>query len=145
MIDVGINRTEAGLVGDVDFEAVKQVAGWITPVPGGVGLLTVAMLLGNTLAAARLQVSGSDAPSDEFAYLANLLALLGRGLSVYTSPPLESRPFGETLTRKLYQAVCAVVEQGGSRDRILFGDLAAAVLLDGLGPQSICGTATGVR
>ena len=41
VIDVGMNRTEAGLVGDVDFAAVKEVAGRITPVPGGVGLLTV--------------------------------------------------------------------------------------------------------
>jgi methylenetetrahydrofolate dehydrogenase (NADP+)/methenyltetrahydrofolate cyclohydrolase len=55
VIDVGINRTEAGLVGDVDFEGVKEVAGHITPVPGGVGPLTVTMLLHNTLAAARLQ------------------------------------------------------------------------------------------
>ena len=55
VIDVGMNRLESGLVGDVDFEAVKQVAGRITPVPGGVGLLTVTMLLHNTLAAARLQ------------------------------------------------------------------------------------------
>ncbi len=53
VIDVGINRTEAGLVGDVDFEAVKEVAGAITPVPGGVGPLTVTMLLHNTLIAAR--------------------------------------------------------------------------------------------
>ena len=58
VIDVGINRTEAGLVGDVDFEAVKEVAGRITPVPGGVGPLTIAMLLHNTLAAARLQQEG---------------------------------------------------------------------------------------
>jgi methylenetetrahydrofolate dehydrogenase (NADP+) / methenyltetrahydrofolate cyclohydrolase len=58
VIDVGINRTEAGLVGDVDFEGVKEVAGRITPVPGGVGLLTRAMLLRNTLAAAKMQVSG---------------------------------------------------------------------------------------
>lgn len=56
VIDVGMNRTESGLVGDVDFAAVKEVAGRITPVPGGVGLLTVAMLLHNTLAAARLQI-----------------------------------------------------------------------------------------
>ena len=56
VIDVGINRTETGLVGDVDFEAVREVAGQITPVPGGVGPLTIAMLLHNTLAAARLQV-----------------------------------------------------------------------------------------
>ena len=55
VIDVGINRTEAGLVGDVDFESVKEVAGHLTPVPGGVGPLTVTMLLHNTLLAARLQ------------------------------------------------------------------------------------------
>jgi methylenetetrahydrofolate dehydrogenase (NADP+) / methenyltetrahydrofolate cyclohydrolase len=55
VIDVGMNRLETGLAGDVDFEAVKEVAGRITPVPGGVGLLTVTMLLHNTLAAARLQ------------------------------------------------------------------------------------------
>jgi len=58
VIDVGINRTEAGLVGDVDFEAVKEVASQITPVPGGVGPLTIAMLLHNTLSAARLQQDG---------------------------------------------------------------------------------------
>jgi methylenetetrahydrofolate dehydrogenase (NADP+) / methenyltetrahydrofolate cyclohydrolase len=56
VIDVGINRTEAGLVGDVDFEAVKEVAGQITPVPGGIGPLTVTMLLDSTLRAARLQL-----------------------------------------------------------------------------------------
>jgi methylenetetrahydrofolate dehydrogenase (NADP+)/methenyltetrahydrofolate cyclohydrolase len=55
VIDVGINRTEAGLVGDIDFESVKQIAGHITPVPGGVGPLTVTMLLYNTLAAAEAQ------------------------------------------------------------------------------------------
>jgi methylenetetrahydrofolate dehydrogenase (NADP+)/methenyltetrahydrofolate cyclohydrolase len=55
VVDVGIHRTEAGLVGDVDFEAVSRVAGHISPVPGGVGPLTVTMLLVNTLAAARLQ------------------------------------------------------------------------------------------
>jgi methylenetetrahydrofolate dehydrogenase (NADP+)/methenyltetrahydrofolate cyclohydrolase len=59
VVDVGINRTEAGLVGDVDFDAVKNVAAWITPVPGGVGPLTVTMLLYNTLAAAQVQVSES--------------------------------------------------------------------------------------
>ncbi len=53
VIDVGINRTDDGLVGDVDFEAVNQVAGHLTPVPGGVGPLTRVMLLVNTLAAAR--------------------------------------------------------------------------------------------
>jgi methylenetetrahydrofolate dehydrogenase (NADP+)/methenyltetrahydrofolate cyclohydrolase len=55
VVDVGIHRTDAGLVGDVDFAAVREVAGYITPVPGGVGPLTVTMLLVNTLAAARLQ------------------------------------------------------------------------------------------
>jgi methylenetetrahydrofolate dehydrogenase (NADP+)/methenyltetrahydrofolate cyclohydrolase len=55
VIDVGINRTEEGLVGDVDFDAVKEIAGHITPVPGGVGPLTIAMLLKNTLQAAKLQ------------------------------------------------------------------------------------------
>lgn len=55
VIDVGMNRTPEGLAGDVDFERVKEVAGMITPVPGGVGPLTVTMLLQNTLAAARLQ------------------------------------------------------------------------------------------
>jgi methylenetetrahydrofolate dehydrogenase (NADP+) / methenyltetrahydrofolate cyclohydrolase len=56
VIDVGINRTDAGLVGDVDFEAAAEVAMAITPVPGGVGPMTVAMLLVNTLAAARARV-----------------------------------------------------------------------------------------
>ena len=51
VIDVGINRTEAGLVGDVDYDAAAQVAGAITPVPGGVGPMTIACLLANTLTA----------------------------------------------------------------------------------------------
>lgn len=55
VIDVGMNRTPEGLVGDVDFERVREVAGMITPVPGGVGPLTVTMLLHNTLVAARVQ------------------------------------------------------------------------------------------
>ncbi|WP_375395850.1 bifunctional methylenetetrahydrofolate dehydrogenase/methenyltetrahydrofolate cyclohydrolase FolD [uncultured Sphingomonas sp.] len=52
VIDVGINRTEAGLVGDVDFDAALAVAGAITPVPGGVGPMTIAVLLRNTLVSA---------------------------------------------------------------------------------------------
>ena len=69
VVDVGMNRVErelvneqgnlekvSKLVGDVDFEKVKDVASWITPVPGGVGPLTVTMLLNNTLKAARLLV-----------------------------------------------------------------------------------------
>jgi methylenetetrahydrofolate dehydrogenase (NADP+) / methenyltetrahydrofolate cyclohydrolase len=56
VIDVGINRTPDGkLRGDVDFESAKERAGWITPVPGGVGPMTIAMLLANTLTAAELQ------------------------------------------------------------------------------------------
>lgn len=53
VIDVGINRLEGKLVGDVDFEAVKEVAGAITPVPGGVGPMTITMLLYNTVKAAK--------------------------------------------------------------------------------------------
>jgi methylenetetrahydrofolate dehydrogenase (NADP+) / methenyltetrahydrofolate cyclohydrolase len=56
VIDVGTNRTEDGLRGDVDFEAALGVAEAITPVPGGVGPMTIAMLLVNTLAAARARV-----------------------------------------------------------------------------------------
>src|SRR3954447_17426457 len=55
VIDVGVNRTDEGLVGDVDFESVKPHARAITPVPGGVGQMTIAMLLHNTLEAARRQ------------------------------------------------------------------------------------------
>jgi methylenetetrahydrofolate dehydrogenase (NADP+) / methenyltetrahydrofolate cyclohydrolase len=55
VIDVGTNRTDDGLVGDVDFEAAVEVAGAITPVPGGVGPMTIAMLLANTVEAARLR------------------------------------------------------------------------------------------
>jgi methylenetetrahydrofolate dehydrogenase (NADP+)/methenyltetrahydrofolate cyclohydrolase len=53
VFDVGINRTDAGrLVGDVEYEAAAERAGWITPVPGGIGPMTIAMLLSNTLDAA---------------------------------------------------------------------------------------------
>ena len=57
VIDVGINRVNGQLVGDVDFEAVKEKASYITPVPGGVGPMTIAMLMSNTyyLAAARAE------------------------------------------------------------------------------------------
>ncbi|HCA49742.1 MAG TPA: bifunctional 5,10-methylene-tetrahydrofolate dehydrogenase/5,10-methylene-tetrahydrofolate cyclohydrolase, partial [Planctomycetaceae bacterium] len=54
VVDVGINRTDEGLVGDVDFAAVSQIASQITPVPGGVGPLTVTMLMYNTFDAAKL-------------------------------------------------------------------------------------------
>lgn len=55
VIDVGVNRTDQGLVGDVDFEAVKEKASAITPVPGGVGPMTIAMLMKNTVEAAKKQ------------------------------------------------------------------------------------------
>ena len=52
VIDVGINRTDDGLVGDVDFDAAKEIAAAITPVPGGVGPMTIALLMANTVTAA---------------------------------------------------------------------------------------------
>jgi methylenetetrahydrofolate dehydrogenase (NADP+)/methenyltetrahydrofolate cyclohydrolase len=58
VIDVGVHRTEKGLVGDVNFEQALEVAGAITPVPGGVGPMTVSMLLVNTVAAAEAQAFG---------------------------------------------------------------------------------------
>lgn len=60
VVDVGISRTEAGIVGDVDFESVQGVAGAITPMPGGTGPMTIASLMQNTLDAARLQGAISD-------------------------------------------------------------------------------------
>ena len=61
VIDVGMNRTEDGLCGDVDFEAAAEVAAAITPVPGGVGPMTIAMLLVNTLQAARARTASTPA------------------------------------------------------------------------------------
>jgi methylenetetrahydrofolate dehydrogenase (NADP+) / methenyltetrahydrofolate cyclohydrolase len=63
VIDVGIHRTDDGLVGDVDFEAVKEKVAAITPVPGGVGPMTIAMLLANTVKAARLQQAAPGVPA----------------------------------------------------------------------------------
>ena len=57
VIDVGVNRLPEGLCGDVDFDAVAEKASYITPVPGGVGRMTIAMLMQNTLTAARLQAA----------------------------------------------------------------------------------------
>jgi methylenetetrahydrofolate dehydrogenase (NADP+)/methenyltetrahydrofolate cyclohydrolase len=57
VIDVGINRTDDGLAGDVDYGPAAERAGLITPVPGGVGPMTIAMLLRNTLEAARMQAA----------------------------------------------------------------------------------------
>jgi methylenetetrahydrofolate dehydrogenase (NADP+) / methenyltetrahydrofolate cyclohydrolase len=62
VIDVGVNRTEEGLRGDVDFEAVSRIAGRITPVPGGVGPMTIAMLLRNVVALAARVESGVQSP-----------------------------------------------------------------------------------
>jgi methylenetetrahydrofolate dehydrogenase (NADP+)/methenyltetrahydrofolate cyclohydrolase len=70
VIDVGINRTDAGLVGDVDFASASQVAGAITPVPGGVGPMTIAVLLRNTLVSAArrenvaIDIDAVDSPRD---------------------------------------------------------------------------------
>jgi methylenetetrahydrofolate dehydrogenase (NADP+)/methenyltetrahydrofolate cyclohydrolase len=60
VIDVGMNRTDDGLRGDVEFDAVAEVAGAITPVPGGVGPMTIAFLLRNTLQAARMARAAGD-------------------------------------------------------------------------------------
>ncbi|MEW5768112.1 MAG: bifunctional methylenetetrahydrofolate dehydrogenase/methenyltetrahydrofolate cyclohydrolase FolD [bacterium] len=57
VIDVGINRTPEGLVGDVDFDEVSKIAGAITPVPGGVGPMTITMLLANTVKSAKLTIN----------------------------------------------------------------------------------------
>src|SRR3954471_3853930 len=62
VVDVGINRTEVGLVGDVEFAGARERARLITPVPGGVGPMTIALLLRNTLEAARLAADASPAP-----------------------------------------------------------------------------------
>ena len=59
VIDVGVNRVGDKLVGDVDFDSVRELASAITPVPGGVGPMTIAMLLQNTLKAARLAAQQS--------------------------------------------------------------------------------------
>ncbi|GEL23462.1 bifunctional protein FolD [Pseudonocardia sulfidoxydans NBRC 16205] len=61
VIDVGIHRTDTGLCGDVDTAAVAEVAGAVTPVPGGVGPMTIAMLLWNTVEAARLRSAATAA------------------------------------------------------------------------------------
>lgn len=60
VIDVGVSRTEAGIVGDVDFDEVVEIAGHITPMPGGTGPMTIACLMENTLAAAELQGAFAD-------------------------------------------------------------------------------------
>jgi methylenetetrahydrofolate dehydrogenase (NADP+)/methenyltetrahydrofolate cyclohydrolase len=61
VFDVGINRGPDGkLVGDVEFEAAARRAAWITPVPGGLGPMTIAMLLSNTLDAANLRSGGRE-------------------------------------------------------------------------------------
>jgi len=60
VVDFGMNVVEGQIIGDVDFASAQEVAGWITPVPGGTGPLTNIMLLRNTLQAARRQVAHSD-------------------------------------------------------------------------------------
>ena len=56
VIDIGINRVDGRTVGDADFASCAEVAGWITPVPGGVGPVTVATLLNNAVLATRMQM-----------------------------------------------------------------------------------------
>jgi methylenetetrahydrofolate dehydrogenase (NADP+)/methenyltetrahydrofolate cyclohydrolase/formyltetrahydrofolate synthetase len=72
VIDVGIHRQQDEkatrgyvLVGDVDFTSAREVASWITPVPGGVGPMTIAMLMTNTVQAARLQWEGHHSPDSQ--------------------------------------------------------------------------------
>jgi methylenetetrahydrofolate dehydrogenase (NADP+)/methenyltetrahydrofolate cyclohydrolase len=60
VIDVGVNRTDAGLAGDVHYPSASEVAGAITPVPGGVGPMTIAMLMRNTLVAAHRRAGLAD-------------------------------------------------------------------------------------
>jgi len=68
VIDVGINRLPDGrLVGDIDFEGVRKKAAYVTPVPGGVGPMTVTMLLENTLVAAERATRGAAAPAEALA------------------------------------------------------------------------------
>jgi methylenetetrahydrofolate dehydrogenase (NADP+)/methenyltetrahydrofolate cyclohydrolase len=55
VIDVGINKVNGKIIGDVNFDEVREIAGWITPVPGGIGILTTLMLLKNTIKAAKMQ------------------------------------------------------------------------------------------
>lgn len=57
VVDVGINRVDGKLCGDVDFESVREKAGWISPVPGGVGKMTVAMLMENVIDAAEKRMT----------------------------------------------------------------------------------------
>ena len=56
LIDIGINRVEGRTVGDADFDSCAEVAGWITPVPGGVGPVTVSTLMNNAVRATRMQM-----------------------------------------------------------------------------------------
>ena len=65
VIDVGINRTDAGLRGDVAGDEAREVAGWLTPVPGGVGPMTIAYLLANTLEAARRRAARNKTTGDD--------------------------------------------------------------------------------
>ena len=59
MIDVGISRQSGKLLGDVDFPSVREKVSWITPVPGGVGPMTIAMLLSNTVVAAAHNITAT--------------------------------------------------------------------------------------
>ena len=82
VIDVGINRnTEGKLVGDVDYSAVQKVAGWVSPVPGGVGPMTIAMLLNNAIQSAQQGAElDADSPAEEHHFVpTNALDLMKMG------------------------------------------------------------------
>ena len=79
VIDVGINRTADGkLCGDVDYASVSQVAGAITPVPGGVGPMTIAMLLVNTIVAAERSNASGITPGTHYLFQSNSLSTMPR-------------------------------------------------------------------
>ena len=89
VVDVGMNRTAVGLVGDVEFEAARRRARLITPVPGGVGPMTIALLLRNTLEAARLQAT--DAALAARPRPADAAPAAGRG-ATDAAPAARPRP-----------------------------------------------------
>ena len=100
VIDVGVSRTEAGIVGDVDFDAVQSIAGAITPMPGGTGPMTIACLLENTLARpackkrSRSRVEGSRTQLVPSGKIPTIRANRWLGNASARSHPLRTRPAG---------------------------------------------------
>ena len=99
VLDVGINRTETGLVGDVDFQAAKDVAGWITPVPGGVGAMTISMLMMNTYMAASRRTEGRNSKHETL----NSKQILKREIQNEKKYDLEERT--ESFSRRIIKFV----------------------------------------